>query len=314
MLITFIIILLIFVFLTPIFAFAIALLAQIKKRGYITKEQTTKEAQEKGLLSSEFLNKKYEVLDITQNHNKPCFLHYYKNSDSNNSTILLTPGFACDWTAMLAYAELFYSEKWNVAILNHTPTEKSVSPVSLGYKESQYIFVAVKKLKELFCDCDVFGLMGVSMGAAASLLTKAPVDFIISDCSFSSLKKLAISILSSLKIPRFFSLPVCFFASIFYFIISGNWLFKANCLKTISKTNVPLLIIHGKEDSLVPPKMAIEIRDAREKKFPNTSSVQFISKNGGRSHGENYANDPNLWKKTVFTFLSGVTKCSTHQN
>lgn len=311
MLITFIIILLIFVFLTPIFGFAIALLAQIKKRSYITKEKTTTEAYEKGILSNEFLNKKFEVLDITQKHNKPCHLHYYKNPNSNKFTILLTPGFGCDWTTMLPYAELFYSENWNVAILNHTLNEKYLEPVSLGYKESQYIFVAINKLNKIFCDCNIFGLMGVSIGGAASLLTKASVNFIVSDCSPSSVKKLATSILSSLKIPRFFSTPVCFFASVFYFIVSGNWLFKANCLKTVSKTSVPLLIIHGEEDSLVPPQMATEIWDAREKNFPNTSFIQFIPKNGGRSHGENYANAPDLWEKTVFQFLSGVTKCST---
>ena len=68
--------------------------------------------------------------------------------------------------------------------------------------------------------------------------------------------------------------------------------------EAVTHTDIPLLLIHGEDDRLVPCSMSKEIADCSV-----SSTVQTFS---GAGHGLSYLIDPIRYEKVIFDFLRAV--------
>ena len=141
-------------------------------------------------------------------------------------------------------------------------------------------------------------LSGLSMGAATVLMAAGEelpenVVGIIADSGFSSPKDIICKVCSDRKLPCKLCYPfIAFGARLF-----GNLSLKdCTAEDAISRTDLPVLLLHGEEDHYVPAEMSQRIFAARPQ---NTSLVLFP--NAG--HGLCYMVDPKLYEKANVKFL-----------
>lgn len=142
-------------------------------------------------------------------------------------------------------------------------------------------------------------LHGVSMGGATVLMTggealPAQVKCIVSDCAYTSVKDIISYQGRRLyKLPPF---PLVYLVSLVCKIRAGYFFGEASALQQVKKTTIPVLFIHGAEDTFVPVTMLQPLYEAC-----NSYKEQFIVPGAG--HGLAYSADVSGYRKTVGAFL-----------
>ncbi|MEN8077467.1 alpha/beta hydrolase [Clostridioides difficile] len=147
-------------------------------------------------------------------------------------------------------------------------------------------------------DCEIL-LHGTSMGAATVLMASGlelpkNVKGIISDCAFTSAWEVFSDVLKSMyHIPPY---PIINIASRISKKIAGYSLNQCNSSEEVKKAKVPILFIHGDNDTFVPCSMSKEI-------YKNCISPKslFIVKDAG--HAESYYKDTINYEKKVKEFI-----------
>lgn len=146
---------------------------------------------------------------------------------------------------------------------------------------------------------------GLSMGAATVLMASGEADLpsqvkaIVADSPYGSVYQLfAYQMKRMFHLPAF---PLLDSTSLVTKARAGYLFREASALKEVQHTDVPILYIHGKADTFVPVKNAIELYD-------NTSSSTELFLVDGANHGESYAKEPEAYKEKVQKFLQQTLK------
>lgn len=141
-------------------------------------------------------------------------------------------------------------------------------------------------------------LSGISMGAATVLMASelelpGNVKGIMADCPYSSPSAIIRKVCRDVKLPGWLGLPFVAFGGL---VFGGFWLFESSAVKAVSKTKIPLLLIHGQEDLFVPWDMSRQILDAAAGKCTLFTVP-------GAGHGLSYLVDPAGYTRAVKKFL-----------
>lgn len=142
-------------------------------------------------------------------------------------------------------------------------------------------------------------LHGVSMGAAAVLMTSGEalpsnVKCIVSDCAFTSASGiLAYQMKRMFKLPSF---PILQFTSLICKLRAGFHIMEASALNQIKSTELPILFIHGSADGFVPTKMVYELYQTAA-----CPKQLLVIKDG--AHGTSFWKDPVTYKTALEGFL-----------
>ncbi len=142
-------------------------------------------------------------------------------------------------------------------------------------------------------------LSGVSMGAATVLMASelalpGNVMGIIADCPYSSPGRIIRRICGDVGIPGWLAYP---------FIALGGWLYggfklwEASAMEAVEHTEIPILLIHGEDDRLVPSQMSRSIYHACR-----GPKQLFSVANAG--HGLSFLLDPEGYTRSVRDFLN----------
>lgn len=107
-------------------------------------------------------------------------------------------------------------------------------------------------------------IMGLSMGAATVLMATdlglpENVKGVIGDCGFSTPKDILCSTMRSMKLPVG---PTYFFAKMGARLFGGFDLEGASAKESLAKCKIPVLLIHGEADKIVPCHMSYENYEA----------------------------------------------------
>ena len=144
-------------------------------------------------------------------------------------------------------------------------------------------------------------LMGVSMGGATVMMSSNlglpdSVYGIIDDCGFTTAKEM-IRENCKAHLPKF--IP----SSIFEFFLEAGtriWgdfdLEQADACKALSQTDIPVLIIHGNEDTKAPLSMAYKLYDSCR----SEKEIYIVN---GADHAENYQADPEKYGDIIIRFI-----------
>jgi fermentation-respiration switch protein FrsA (DUF1100 family) len=83
-----------------------------------------------------------------------------------------------------------------------------------------------------------------------------------------------------------------------YPILPVSWLIKEefDSLKKAHKINVPVFILHGEEDDIIPKKFALQLYEA----FPTTKEIEMVP---GRGHNDLFDSD------SLVSFIKRYVKC-----
>lgn len=140
---------------------------------------------------------------------------------------------------------------------------------------------------------------GQSMGAACALMMsgeKLPsqVCAIVSDCAYTDAYQMfAKQMKDWFGLPSF---PLLDSMNLVLQLRGGYNLKHASALKAIKKTSLPVLIIHGDQDDMVPVDMAYQLYDAAG----GEKELLIIP---GAGHAQAMDKDPQTYYETTFQFL-----------
>lgn len=157
-------------------------------------------------------------------------------------------------------------------------------------------------IQELGDDVEII-LHGTSMGGATVLMASGlelpcQVRGIVSDCGFTSPKEVFTHVLHSMyHLPAF---PVIPGADAINRKLAGYGMDECNAKREVAKAKVPILFIHGSNDTFVPCRMCHEIYDccASPKK-------KLIVE--GAAHAESYYKDTEKYEQALTEFFGGLS-------
>ena len=226
------------------------------------------------------------------------YARYYDNS--SDKTMILFHGYrssaARDFSCAVA---MYKSFGFNVLLCDQR---------SHGRSEGRLITFGVKEKRDVLSWCEFINekyspekivLGGMSMGATTVLLSlklslPKTVKAVIADCGFSSpvaiIKKVA---RQSFKINATAFLP---FLDLYCRLFGNFSIYKNNTCDAIRESDVPVLLIHGKEDGFVPCEMSKEA-------FENANDKSKLLIVDNADHGLSYLVDTKLVESEIKIFL-----------
>ena len=143
-------------------------------------------------------------------------------------------------------------------------------------------------------------LFGTSMGGSTVLMAAGLPDFpknvkaIIADCAFTSPEEVFTHVLKrDYKLPKF---PIMNINNVICKKKAGYGFSDCSTIDAVSKTTCPVLFIHGKEDTFVPPWMS-------ERNYEACASPKELLMMENAGHGGSYYENPELYEKTAKAFL-----------
>ena len=170
----------------------------------------------------------------------------------------------------------------------------------MGWPERRDIVAWVDTIVEEDPQAEIV-LFGVSMGGATVMMTAGEADLapnvkcVIEDCGYSSVwDEFAGQLQELFGLPTF---PVLDAASLVSRVRAGFGFKEASSVEQLKKASVPMLFIHGEDDTFVPYWMLDVVYEACASPEKERLSIP------GAGHGEAAAADPELYWSTVAAFL-----------
>lgn len=145
-------------------------------------------------------------------------------------------------------------------------------------------------------------LHGISMGGATVLMTSSmelppQVKGIVSDCAFTSPKEVFTHVLNSMyHLPAFPIIPA---SDLINRKLAGYGMDECNSRREVANAKLPILFIHGSDDTFVPYRMCEEL-------YENCSSDKRKLIVEGASHAESYYKDMETYENALTEFIDLV--------
>lgn len=211
---------------------------------------------------------------------------------------VLCHGLGCARCVSYKYAELFLRLGFTVMLYDHRNHGQSgKANTSMGYYERQ-------DLKKVIDWCfDHYGkeirvvTHGESMGAATVLMhlgIDQRVTCAIADCAYSDL-----NLLLKHQVKVYYHLP-CFLIPVVSFITylrAGFWYRDISPIAVVSKSEVPVLFIHGKIDNFVPSAMTKQMYANKKK----NKAIYLVAR---ARHAESVSVNRRGYEKRIRMFVS----------
>lgn len=243
-----------------------------------------------------------EELEICSFDGCKLFGRYYHVSDSAPLEILFHGYRSCAFRDCSGGHALSRKMGFNALVVDQRAHGRSGSnTITFGIRERQDCLCWIEYANQRFGADTPIILSGLSMGAATVLMAaglKLPenVSCIMADSPYSAPS----AIIEKVCADRHYPVALCR-----PFIHLGAWLFgrfKLNACTAkdaVKHSAVPILLIHGEDDRLVPCPMSQEIADC----CASEATVHTFPDAG---HGLCYLIDPIRYEKVIYDFLKSV--------
>lgn len=181
--------------------------------------------------------------------------------------------------------------------------------VSMGMFEKDDLETLLSIIRNEYGDDLFLGSIGESMGGATVILQAATYtapDFVISDCSYSDLRdELAWKLKDLTKLPSF---PIIDLASLINKFRVGYWYKEISPVRLIKEKDglpeVPILFVHGEDDTYILPKMAHEL-------FASKKGITGLILVPNAKHASSVGINPTMYMTAVDSFLAEVIKAKS---
>lgn len=152
-------------------------------------------------------------------------------------------------------------------------------------------------------------LSGLSMGAATVIMATAlplppTVVCVLADCPYSSPREIVCKVSRDLHFPAWLSYPFLWLGAKLF---GGFDLGKGSVADAASVSKIPILLLHGDDDRLVPCDMSRQIHASS-----NGCTQLETFENAG--HGLSYMTQPEKYEQVCIRFLKGITALDKYIN
>lgn len=180
-------------------------------------------------------------------------------ADDPKGTVMLAHGYKSTMLVDFGKAiELYHDMGFNLLLPEQRAHGKSQGRIiTFGVKESEDMLCWLKYHNEHFGNHQMI-LSGLSMGASTMMYLAdrdlpENVKGIIVDCGFTSPAEIISSVFT--KTTHLPAVPVIWITDLIARAVGGFSLYGRDSRKTLPLNTLPILMIHGKEDTFVPCKM-----------------------------------------------------------
>ena len=217
----------------------------------------------------EFMKLEYQEVSIISNDGLKLYGRYYDNN--SDKTLLFFHGYHASPFNNINTPGLWFKEMgYNILLITERAHEKSEGKyITFGVKEKEDAILWYSFLNKEYKPKEIV-IYGVSMGGAIAGMISDKLDdkvkTIIIDSAFSgTYEEVLFSIRRKSRFfPKFFTLGI----SLYCKILGKFNLEKNNVKEALSKTNIPIFMIHGNNDKIVPIEMAKDNFDSiKAKKY-----------------------------------------------
>lgn len=167
--------------------------------------------------------------------------------------IIISHGYSNTRLSALKFAKLYLKKGFNCIIYDLRGHGKNKNTVTTyGIREGKDICALIKDARKRYKDISVLGLTGESTGASASVFAlkyTQDVDFVVADCGFADIDNVLRLGCESSHLPRFVIDFANIGATLFYRFPFG----KMRPIDALEGNNVPVLFVHGEDDTFVVP-------------------------------------------------------------
>jgi len=281
-----------------------------------TAEFTKTSGLERGEFGAAFLELPWRGFEVDSPHGYKIKGSLLASSGKTAPSALFVHGITWTRYGMLKYMKAFVERGWNVAAIDlaghgETRAPKRFGP-SYGYYEKEDVAAALSELRKLFPDSQGIGLVGESLGAATSLQCigmeasrlRDPPRFVIADCSFSGIADELDYRLGRFGIPLWLRKPAGFCVSLLAKSARGFSLQDASPKDVVCSSDIPVLFVHGIEDSYVPCAMSIAMYNERIMAGKKATELLLVP---GARHAKSLMTNPRLWEDRAFAFIEAWT-------
>ena len=190
---------------------------------------------------------------------------------------------------------------FNVILIDERSHGKSDgNTITFGIKERYDVREWIRYASSRFGDTCPIILTGISMGGATVLMASdldlpSNVVGIIADCPYSSPKEIIMHFCKSFKMPAKLVYPFAYLGALIYGRFNVH---KSSAYQSVQNTNIPILLIHGESDTLVPCDMSRRLYEAckSEKKQLHTFK--------DAEHGMSYIVDNEKYESAYNEFIA----------
>lgn len=210
-------------------------------------------------------------------------------AEKPRGTVLLVHGYhSCIYTDHGLAMQRYHDMGMNLLMPDHRGHGKSGGKfTTFGVKESRDILSWISYHNEHFGAHNML-LSGLSMGAATVMFLAdedlpGNVKYCIADCGFTSPKEIISKVFTDvMHIPAW---PFMWAAEVFARVFAGFSLNEKHSVRTLSKTKLPYLFVHGLADDFVPSDMTCRSFDA-------CAGEKHLLLVEGAGHGVSYIHAP----------------------
>lgn len=214
--------------------------------------------------------------------------------------VVICHGYKNSALSMADYAFVYHNAGWNVLVPDHRAHGYSQGRyISMGWKEHQDLILWVNQLVGQDRRAQIV-LHGLSMGASTVMMAagspELPANVVaaIEDCGYTSVTdELEDKVSQGFGLPAFPLVPI---TSLLTRIHVGNFLGDVDCVEAVSRSQIPMLFIHGEDDVFVPFWMLEELYAAA-----TCPKLQLAVP--GAAHGQARRANPQLYWSTVEYFV-----------
>lgn len=218
--------------------------------------------------------------------------HVMDSNPGSGLWAVLVHGYHGTWREMIQYARRWSSAGYNLLVVEQRAHGRSGGRLSgMGWLERRDVVSWCRWLEGggAGVPCTEAVLHGHSMGAATVAIASAECDLpacvcaAVVDCAFTSAWAAFERSMASVDVP---CRPAIDLMRLYLLLCKGGYdVARADAVKALSKPGVPVLVVHGEEDPLVPVEMARELYGAadREKRLllvPGAGHCQAVLADG----------------------------------
>ena len=235
----------------------------------------------------------YIISDSLRLHGKR-----FKNSGSDYA--LVCHGYTSKAKHMAGFVKKFYDRGFNVlAVDARAHGDSEGAKIGMGWPERLDIVAWIERIVQADPKARIL-VFGESMGAATAMNVAgeplpANVKCIIEDCGYTSVwDEFSLQLKDVFGLPSF---PLLDVANLVCNVRAGYDFHKASSVEQLKRATVPMLFIHGDQDTFVPYSMLDQNYDACASKVKQKLTVH------GATHAKSAQVDPELYWNTVDDFL-----------
>ncbi len=246
-------------------------------------------------LSSEehmkWLNVKAEKVNLKDEEEVALYL---KNKNTSHSYMIILHSLTTKVEDMASYIYHFYDLGFNVYV-----PEYMDEAISMGIKEQDVVLKWADHIAKADDKANIF-VFGLGMGGTTALLCAnnlkhENVKGVISDSGYSDVKEVfKISINNIYGVPSF---PTVALSSLYVKITKKLNFNEDDVLEAVRKSEVPILYIHGTEDSIVPVQQSNRLYEVTKAKGSDHITIH------GATHGQTMTEDTEKYWREVDAFI-----------